>query len=328
MSGALYLTEDQPELAEYFDPGREVLTYTDRDDLLDKARYYLAHQEQAERIRRAGFAARAREHTWQHRFAELFAALGLRAASERGRRAPRQRPDLRAVGRASQSLPLRGAVRGRAGACWTSPAAAGFGLQMLRAGRRPRRSASTTTCGARDASDDSSRRDRWSGRRHAAAARRCERSTGGVVRDDRARARRARPGARDAPRAPARRPAGAVDAEPRVRSARAPHRQPIPRSRVHAPTSCASCWRDCFAQVQLLWPAARPRRYRYVPYLMLDRVPSPRALAWKCWCVCRTACRNRLALASAAARSIQARPTITSTWMPPTARTRLLAVAW
>jgi spore maturation protein CgeB len=79
MSGALYLTEDQPELAEYFTPGREVLTYTDRDDLLDQARFYLAHQELAERIRRAGLERARREHTWQHRFAELFATLGLPA---------------------------------------------------------------------------------------------------------------------------------------------------------------------------------------------------------------------------------------------------------
>jgi hypothetical protein len=77
MSGALYLTEDQPELAEYFTPGQEMLTYTDRDDLLDKVRYYLAHQEQAERIRRAGLERARREHTWQHRFADLFSALGL-----------------------------------------------------------------------------------------------------------------------------------------------------------------------------------------------------------------------------------------------------------
>jgi hypothetical protein len=77
MSGALYLTEDQPELAEYFTPDKEVLTYTNRDDLLDKARYYLVHQEQAERIRRAGHERARREHTWQHRFAELFTTLGL-----------------------------------------------------------------------------------------------------------------------------------------------------------------------------------------------------------------------------------------------------------
>ncbi|MCA1644226.1 MAG: glycosyltransferase [Chloroflexi bacterium] len=78
MSGALYLTEDQPELAEYFEPGAEVLTYTDQHDLLDKVRHYLAHPEQAERMRRAGLRRARRDHTWQQRFAELFAALGLR----------------------------------------------------------------------------------------------------------------------------------------------------------------------------------------------------------------------------------------------------------
>jgi len=81
MSGALYLTEDQPELAEYFEPGKEVLTYVDRQDLLDKTRYYLAHPEEAERIRRAGFLRARQSHTWQHRFRELFAQLGLRAGA-------------------------------------------------------------------------------------------------------------------------------------------------------------------------------------------------------------------------------------------------------
>ncbi len=78
MSGALYLTEDQPELGEYFEPGKEVLTYTDQADLLDKARYFLAHPEQSERIRHAGLERARRDHTWQHRFSELFATLGLR----------------------------------------------------------------------------------------------------------------------------------------------------------------------------------------------------------------------------------------------------------
>ena len=77
MSGALYLTEDQPELAEYFEPGREVLTYTDKHDLLAKVRYFLAHQEEAERIRRAGMERARQEHTWQRRFTQLFQALGL-----------------------------------------------------------------------------------------------------------------------------------------------------------------------------------------------------------------------------------------------------------
>jgi spore maturation protein CgeB len=77
MSGALYLTEAQSELGEYFEPGQEVLTYVDRHDLLDQARYYLGHQEASERIRRAGLVRARGNHTWQHRFRELFGVLGL-----------------------------------------------------------------------------------------------------------------------------------------------------------------------------------------------------------------------------------------------------------
>jgi spore maturation protein CgeB len=77
MSGALYLTERQPELEEYFVPGQEVLAYADRDELLELVRFYLAHPEHAERIRRSGFGRARTDHTWQHRFGELFSALGL-----------------------------------------------------------------------------------------------------------------------------------------------------------------------------------------------------------------------------------------------------------
>lgn len=81
MSGALYLTEEQPELGEYFRSGREVLTYTDREDMLDKVRYYVAHAELSEGIRYQAWERAHREHTWQHRFSDLFAALGLRVGA-------------------------------------------------------------------------------------------------------------------------------------------------------------------------------------------------------------------------------------------------------
>src|SRR5207245_845845 len=52
MSGALYLTEDQPELSEYFEPGREVLADAVRDALLIKACCYLGLCVHAEAMRR------------------------------------------------------------------------------------------------------------------------------------------------------------------------------------------------------------------------------------------------------------------------------------
>ena len=79
MTGALYLAEDQPELAEYFTPGQEVLTYTDREDLLDKARYYLAPS----RSRPSASAARAS----QRARARAYLAASLRAIVRRPRAA-------------------------------------------------------------------------------------------------------------------------------------------------------------------------------------------------------------------------------------------------
>ncbi|MBI4494291.1 MAG: glycosyltransferase [Chloroflexi bacterium] len=78
MSGAFYVTEHQEELLEYFEPGRELETYVDREDLLDKVRFYLRHPERAAAIRQAGHARAQAEHTWARRFEALFAVLGLR----------------------------------------------------------------------------------------------------------------------------------------------------------------------------------------------------------------------------------------------------------
>lgn len=77
MSGAFYLTEVQPELDEYFQPGREVETYRDREELLDKVRFYLRRPDLARAIRSAGRARALAEHTWERRFDDLFRHLGL-----------------------------------------------------------------------------------------------------------------------------------------------------------------------------------------------------------------------------------------------------------
>lgn len=78
MSGACYFVEYQEEIEDFYEVGREIVCYTTREDLLDKVRYYLAHPEEAERIRRAGYDRARRDHTWVRRFRELFNAIGLR----------------------------------------------------------------------------------------------------------------------------------------------------------------------------------------------------------------------------------------------------------
>lgn len=79
MCGACYCTGHLDELAEFFEPGVEIVTYRHEDELLDKVRFYLAHPADAERIRQAGHRRALAEHTYQVRYQKLFAEVGLPA---------------------------------------------------------------------------------------------------------------------------------------------------------------------------------------------------------------------------------------------------------
>lgn len=77
MSGAFYLVEAFDELAEFFEPGKEIVFFADADELVDKARYYLTHEAEREHIRQAGLRRARGEHTWHQRFQMVFHAMGL-----------------------------------------------------------------------------------------------------------------------------------------------------------------------------------------------------------------------------------------------------------
>jgi spore maturation protein CgeB len=77
MSGALYFLEYQEELEEFYDLGREMVSYRSREELLERIRWFLAHPDEAQRVRRAGYERAQRDHTWQKRFPPMFGAMGL-----------------------------------------------------------------------------------------------------------------------------------------------------------------------------------------------------------------------------------------------------------
>jgi hypothetical protein len=77
MSGGFYLVEHVEELEEFFEPMKEIVFYHDRHDLLDKIRYYLAHESEREEIRRAGHRRARRDHTWHRRFEGAFRQMEL-----------------------------------------------------------------------------------------------------------------------------------------------------------------------------------------------------------------------------------------------------------
>lgn len=78
MAGAFYVTEHLEELGLHYEIGKEIVCYRSREELLDLCRYYLSHEQERERIRRAGHARARRDHTWRRRFEDLFAELNRR----------------------------------------------------------------------------------------------------------------------------------------------------------------------------------------------------------------------------------------------------------
>ena len=77
MTGGFYLVEYMEELEEFFEIGKEIVCYTGPEDLVDKVRYYLAHDSEREKIRRAGHERCLRDHTWQKRFEMAFKQMGM-----------------------------------------------------------------------------------------------------------------------------------------------------------------------------------------------------------------------------------------------------------
>jgi spore maturation protein CgeB len=81
MCRTCYLTGDSNEIHEFYDIGKEIDTYSTKEELLDKTRFYLQSPKAAEDLRTAGYRRALSEHTWVHRFAELFRKTQLINAS-------------------------------------------------------------------------------------------------------------------------------------------------------------------------------------------------------------------------------------------------------
>lgn len=74
-AGGFLLSNPQPELMEYFEEGTEFAAFYNERELLEKAEYYLNHNEEREKIRRAGWEKVCREFSYKKQFQKLLAVL-------------------------------------------------------------------------------------------------------------------------------------------------------------------------------------------------------------------------------------------------------------
>jgi hypothetical protein len=61
-NGVMQISDGGPFLQSFYEVGKEVVGYATADDLIDKIRYYLAHDAEREAIARAGFRRVMRDH--------------------------------------------------------------------------------------------------------------------------------------------------------------------------------------------------------------------------------------------------------------------------
>ncbi|MEJ2671408.1 MAG: glycosyltransferase [Deltaproteobacteria bacterium] len=83
--GGVYLTSFNPDLAQNFIIGEEILCYSSRAEMLELIRYYLAHPEEAGIIAARGRERCLREHRWLHRYQKVLEILGILSAEWTGR---------------------------------------------------------------------------------------------------------------------------------------------------------------------------------------------------------------------------------------------------
>jgi spore maturation protein CgeB len=77
MCRTCYLTGHSDEIAEFYQIGKEIDTYSSAEELVDKTKFYLNRPVEAEKLRTACYQRALRDHTWQRRFEQLFQTLNL-----------------------------------------------------------------------------------------------------------------------------------------------------------------------------------------------------------------------------------------------------------
>ena len=69
--GSLLVTDHKSNLGDFFDVGKEIVSYKDDNDLINKVKYYLKHSKERGKIAGAGQVRTLKNHTYEVRMKEL-----------------------------------------------------------------------------------------------------------------------------------------------------------------------------------------------------------------------------------------------------------------
>lgn len=75
---ALAMTNYQEDLQEYFEDGKDILVYQSTEEALDKCRYYLKHDKEADKIRQNGYKVVKDQFSYEHQLNRIWELSGLK----------------------------------------------------------------------------------------------------------------------------------------------------------------------------------------------------------------------------------------------------------
>jgi len=75
--GGFLLSNYQPELAEYFEDGKDLVMYGSIEEAFEKTNYYLGHESEREKIAASGYEKVKRDFTYEKRIETMFRIAGI-----------------------------------------------------------------------------------------------------------------------------------------------------------------------------------------------------------------------------------------------------------
>ena len=73
--GGFLLTQDAEDLYNYYEPDKEIAVFKDFNELTEKIKYYLDHENERIAIAKAGHERTIKDHTWENRFKNIFSII-------------------------------------------------------------------------------------------------------------------------------------------------------------------------------------------------------------------------------------------------------------
>jgi len=75
--GSFVISGFSEDIGKYYKENKEMVFYRNNAELIEKTKYFLAHDAEREQIARAGYERTIRDHTYEKRFREIFKTIGL-----------------------------------------------------------------------------------------------------------------------------------------------------------------------------------------------------------------------------------------------------------